>query len=321
MKVLVTGASGYVGSAVMKELVRRGHEVTGLIRSSPKAASVEKAGATPVVGNLFDTEPWSAAIKDADVIISATRPVRHGEKVSVAESHRRSYNHGKMVGNLLTAAQGSKVRCFILTYGVQGLGDHGERWVDENMEISPRGYERTVSGAFWHIDKTSRRTRIPITNMFIGWPYGPDGWFGSMARGILRGSFRIVGPGDNSLSLVHIDDLAAAYATVAEKTIFGSRFCIVDGSPVTQRELLEFVARKMGVEAPKETAVDAHAKRTSELSAELWSCSTRATGAKMMERILPALKHKDVYEGGTAVLEEMGLLAEEREAANKAVGF
>lgn len=321
MKILVTGASGYVGSAVVKELSKRGHKVMGLVRSAPKGALVEKAGATPVVGNLFDTGPWSAAIKDADVIISATRPVRHGEKVSVAESHRRSYNHGKMVGNLLTAAQGSRVKCLIMTYGIQGFGDRGDKWVDETAELMPMGYERTVSGAYWHIDKTSRRTRIPITNMFVGWPYGSDGWFGSIARGIMRGSCRIVGAGDNYLSLIHIDDLAAAYAEVAEKTMFGNRFCIADGNPVTQRELLEFIAEQTGSEPPKEAGVEAHAKRTSELAAELWTCSTRVSGEKMKERLLPELKYPDVFGGGLAMLEELGLLASDKDELPEAAGF
>lgn len=309
MKVFVSGASGFIGSAVVRELVSRGHEVTGLVRSASKATAVEKLGASTVIGNLYDPTAWTDAVKASDAVISATRPIRLGEKISVVESHRRSYNHGKMVGNILGAAANSNVRNVVLTYGVQGFGNCGTDWVDESALLSPVGYERTVSGAFWHIDKTSRRARIPITNMFVGWPYGPEGWLGSMARGMARGSVRMVGTGDNYLSMIHMDDLTAAYAEVVERGLFGARFCIVDGKPVTQRELLEIVADSTGSKMPRECGVDTHASRSCELAAEMWSCSTRVSGENMQKRLLPKLKHESVYEGFQSVMDELGLAA------------
>ena len=172
MKIFVTGGSGFIGSAICKQLVSQGHEVTGLVRRKSKADIVERTGATAVVGDLLEADSWTVPLRDADLIISASQPVRHGEKVSLSEARRRSYYHGQMVGNLFLAAEGSGAKGVIVTYGVQGFGNRGDQWVMENDEINPYGYERSVSGAYWHIDKTSRKTRVPLLNVFTGWVYG-----------------------------------------------------------------------------------------------------------------------------------------------------
>jgi len=321
MKVLVTGASGFVGSAIVRELVSQGHEVAGLVRSPARAAAVEDMGAKPVVGNLFEPESWQGAVRESDIVISATRPVRHGSRLNLEDSHRRSYNHGRMVGNILSAAQGSRVKCVALTYGVQGMGDRERDWVDERTELRPAGYEHTVSGAFWHIDKTSRKTRVPIINIFTGWPYGEAGWLVDTARDLQRGSFKMVGTGSNYLSLIHIDDLAAVYARIVEKVPAGNRFCLVDGAPVSQRELIGLIAECVGAPSPKKTDFASYSARAGELQAQAWCCSTRVSGEKMKQRLLPTLRYPSVYEGVPAALEAAGLLVNDTRELKKASGF
>jgi len=140
MKIFVTGGSGFIGSAICKQLVSQGHEVTGLVRRKSKTDIVEQTGASAVVGDLLEADSWTVPLRDADLIISASQPVRHGEKVSLSEARRRSYYHGQMVGNLFLAAEGSGAKGVIVTYGVQGFGNRGDQWVMENDEINPYGY-------------------------------------------------------------------------------------------------------------------------------------------------------------------------------------
>ncbi len=260
MKIFVTGGSGFIGSAICKQLVSQGHEVTGLVRRKSKTDIVEKTGASVVVGDLLEADSWTVALRDADLIISASQPVRFGEKVSLSEARRRSYYHGQMVGNLFLAAEGSSAKGVVVTYGVQGFGNRGDQWVMENDEINPYGYERSVSGAYWHIDKTSRKTRVPLVNVFTGWVYGPGGWFETLARGIRNGTMRIIGDGNNYMSFVHVDDLARAYGKMAETLPFGERYCIVDGNPVTQREMANFVAKIIGGRTPKNVEMESYAQ-------------------------------------------------------------
>jgi nucleoside-diphosphate-sugar epimerase len=69
MHMFVTGASGWVGSAVVDELVQAGHRVTGLVRSDEKAAVLAKAGAQPVMGTLDDLDLLRTASVAADAVV------------------------------------------------------------------------------------------------------------------------------------------------------------------------------------------------------------------------------------------------------------
>jgi len=320
MRILVTGAAGQAGSAVTRELVRLGHDVTGIVRTPARAVNVEEAGARVVLGNLFDPPSYNYELRRAEVLVSMSRPLRVGKPMSIKESHRRSYNHGKMIGNLLYEAQGTGIKCAILTYGVQAFGDCGDKWLDPSSDIDPVGYERSVAGAFWHIDKTSRKTRIPIVNVFSGWSYGPGGWFESFARDVQDGKHRIIGDGSNYLSLIHIEDLARAYGRLVEKMPIGKRYCLVDGNPVTQREIVERVAELTGAPTPKETDFARASAHVGELMAESWSSSVRVSGDLMKKDIMPELAYPDFYSGSASVIEELGMTAQS-EVEAKAVGF
>ena len=315
MKIFVTGGSGFIGSAICKQLVSQGHEVTGLVRRKSKTDIVEQTGASAVVGDLLEADSWTVALRDADLIISASQPVRHGEKVSLSEARRRSYYHGQMVGNLFLAAEGSSAKGVIVTYGVQGFGNRGDQWVMENDEINPYGYERSVSGAYWHIDKTSRKTRVPLVNVFTGWVYGPGGWFETLARGIRNGTMRIIGDGNNYMSFIHVDDLAQAYGKMAETLPFGERYCLVDGNPVTQREMANFIAKVIGGRTPKSVEMESYARLAGDLAAESMSCSTRVLGDRTRKILMPELKYPSYMDGMPAVIEAMGILHREEKAA------
>src|SRR5438309_37534 len=66
MRIFLTGATGYIGSAVLDALVRGGHDVTALVRDKSKAQQVAKRGGHPVVGNLAEPESFRAAAEAQD---------------------------------------------------------------------------------------------------------------------------------------------------------------------------------------------------------------------------------------------------------------
>lgn len=315
MDVFVTGASGFLGSAIMRRLVADGHVVTGLVRKSSDAEAVESAGAAAVVGDLLEPGTWKSVMPQTDLVISAAAPVRWGEKASFADARRRSYLHGQMVGNLFLAAQNTKVRGVALTYGVTGFGDTGGKAVNEFQELDPRGYERSISGAYWHIDKTSRKTRVPLINVFVGWAYGPGSWFQSSVSAIMDGSFRVVGDGGNYMSLVHIDDVAEAYSRIAAKVPLGERFCLVDERPATQREFFDHAAKLLGCPPPRGMDPETWKAVAGDLAAETMTCSVRVT-AERTRRILGLVPAWPDWRAGVArVVDDMGLSLKQEKAA------
>src|SRR3954451_23191352 len=71
MRIFLTGATGYVGAAVLDALVRAGHEVTALVRNNEKARAVGKRGAHPVIGSLADLESFRGSAEAQDGYIHA----------------------------------------------------------------------------------------------------------------------------------------------------------------------------------------------------------------------------------------------------------
>ena len=66
MRIFLTGATGYIGGAVLDVLVRGGHEVTALVRDTQKAARITARGGHPIVGNLADPPSFRAAADEQD---------------------------------------------------------------------------------------------------------------------------------------------------------------------------------------------------------------------------------------------------------------
>src|ERR1700688_108894 len=122
MRIFVTGGSGFIGSAIITRLVEDGHDVDGLAHTTSRARVVEKAGARVVIGDLLEAGAWTSALSEADLVISASQPVRQSEKIYFEGARRRSFYHGKMVGNLFLAAAGTGVKGVVVTYGVNGFG-------------------------------------------------------------------------------------------------------------------------------------------------------------------------------------------------------
>ena len=69
MRVFVTGANGWVGSALVPELIAAGHKVTGLVRSEQKAQALRAAGGEPLLGSLGDLETLKRVASGADGVI------------------------------------------------------------------------------------------------------------------------------------------------------------------------------------------------------------------------------------------------------------
>ena len=82
MRIFLTGATGYIGSAVMDALMRSGHEVTALVRDPEKAEQVSRRGVRPILGELSRPASYSAAAESADSIVhTALESSKRSQKV------------------------------------------------------------------------------------------------------------------------------------------------------------------------------------------------------------------------------------------------
>ncbi|MHB8173020.1 MAG: NAD-dependent epimerase/dehydratase family protein [Nitrospirota bacterium] len=321
MKVFLTGASGFVGSAILKKLISAGHQVTGLIQDKENKDKITSAGGTPIVGDLLLPGPWKEAVLDHDVVISASSPFKITDKLSKDEAKRRADTHTEMIKNLLNATQGSKVQAIILTYHVTAFGSQGESWVSEVMPVKPIGLAVPIAEGYWDIEKAARKADVPVIEVFPGWTYGMGGWFSAyLVSGLTNGMPVLVGPGLNYKSLIHIDDLAEGYRLILDKMPVGERYCLVDSHPVRQKDLVDFVARELDRPTPKPTDYTLFAKQYGEVLAQTLESSVRVSNNKAKRELGFMPKWDSFCHGIPDILGKMDLLPEKREFP-KAAGF
>jgi nucleoside-diphosphate-sugar epimerase len=238
MRVFLTGASGFIGSAVAAAFARAGYEVHGLVRSADKGRALAALEVVPVVGSLDDPAKLAEAARSCSVLVHAA-----------AESSPRMFELDRSaVTTLLAVAADSRLpRTFLYTSGVWVYGDTGDEMVDESSVLNPAplvaprvDVERTVLGA----NSGALRTLV----LRPGCVYGGSGsltatWFESAES---HGAARVVGDGNNRWAMVHVADLADLYVRAAESGLGGEVFNATDRSRFTVADCARAASRAAG---------------------------------------------------------------------------
>ncbi len=206
MRVFVLGGTGRIGSAVVRELVSRGHEVHGLARSDASANKHADLGATPFPGDIASPERWVRALPRLDAMIHAACDF----SAAMGEIDRR------LLDLLLPAlaAQPKKPR-FIYTGGCWLFGATGDDAATEQTPFRP------LPAFAWMVPSLQRVLAAPGIDGIVIHPamvYEPAGGvFLRMAREAReRGAIRVVESESVRWPLVHSDDLATLYALALE---------------------------------------------------------------------------------------------------------
>jgi nucleoside-diphosphate-sugar epimerase len=254
MKIFITGASGFIGSAVASAFARAGHEVRGLVHTPAKAAALAAREIEPVVGSMDDPKTYAAAAAASSVLVHCAAEY----SAQYMELDRRT------IVSLVETAQASKLpRAFVYTSGVWIYGDTGEGRADESSPVNPPAlvgsravHERLVLGA----SSGGLRTIV----LRPGCVYGASGsltahWFESAEK---RGAARIVGDGNQRWAMIHVDDLADLYLRAAESTLGGEVFNATDRSRFTVMECARAASRAAGGNGKVETSSIAEAAKS-----------------------------------------------------------
>jgi nucleoside-diphosphate-sugar epimerase len=207
MRIFLTGATGYVGSAVLDALVRAGHEVTALVRNTEKAERVSRLGVDPIVGDLSKAVSYQPAATAADAIVhTAFEYSKNGQNVDRVA-----------IDTLMSAAErrasSGLPASLVYTSGVWVLGD-ARTPADESTPVQPvplvawrPEHERVVLGAGRGV-----RTVVVRPGIVYG---GARGIIGDLLKDALNGLVRIVGEGKNHWPCIYDRDLADLYVRVA----------------------------------------------------------------------------------------------------------
>lgn len=257
MRYFVTGASGWIGSATVAELIAAGHQVSGLARSDASAAAVTAAGADAVRGTIDDLDVLrdAAAASDGVVHLAFKHDIAFsGGFQEAAEADRRA------VDALGEALAGSD-RPLVLASGVAGLKP-GRLATERDMpqvDGSPVSLRAVTAEAVLALaPRGVRSSVVRISPTAHG-----DGDHGFVASLIAfardKGSAGYIGDGANRWPAVHRSDAARLFALAVDKAPAGSVLHAVAEQGVPFREVAETIGRHLGVPAVSVAPEDAGA--------------------------------------------------------------
>jgi nucleoside-diphosphate-sugar epimerase len=237
MRIFLTGATGYIGSAILEASLRAGHQVTALVRDPEKAEQVSLRGGRPIVGELGKPAGYVAAAEDADVIIHAA-----------SEKSKRQVELDRLAIETLLAAAGRRIdsgraAAFIYTSGIWVLGDtDGPAGEDSPLKPTPlvawrpehEGLVRTLSRS------GQIRTVIVRPGIVYG---GARGIISDLLKNAKNGLVRVVGDGSNHWPCVYDRDLADLYVKLATHPEASGIFHANDEADERVADIVEAIAR------------------------------------------------------------------------------
>lgn len=236
MKVFVTGASGFVGSAVVQELLGAGHQVLGLARSDASASAIEKAGAQVHRGSLTDLESLERGAAAADGVIHTA--FVHDDFSKMAEAGVIDLAAIEAMGSVL------KGKPLVVTNGLAGLAQG--RVALESDPSGPGARFASDRATFALAEKGVRATLVRLPPTVHG--ENDPNFLAHLVR-IAKANAVSAYPGDgtNRWSAVHRLDAATVYRLALEKGVAGSVFHAVAEEGLTTRQLAEAIGRVLGV--------------------------------------------------------------------------
>jgi len=267
MNIFLTGATGYIGSAVADALKKAGHSVTGLARSDEAGGKLHLKGVASHRGDLTSPESLAGAASALDGVI-----------------HTGTTNDGRVdqaaIRAMLDAMKGSN-KPLVYTSGVWVLGNTGDKPADENAPLNPTALvawrpavERMV------LESAQKGVRAIVIRPALVYGHG-----GGIPADLVKsaredGAARYVGRGENRWPAIDVDDLADLYLRALEHGPAGTLLHATDGSAYRVKEIAEAASAGAGKGGRTAAWPLEEARKTLGAYADALVLDQRVSGAK-----------------------------------------
>ena len=239
--VLVTGATGFIGSRLVNELINKGYDVTSLIRKGKEGNSKSNI----IYGDLTDERIDFKDLKfDCVFHLASHTPLEKNKKVLEKvnlEGTKKLFQEIKSI-----------TKSIIYISGLGVYGETGEAVIDESQNYNPNtNFVKIRLDAEKYLKDNSVEHKIDFAVVHFGDVYGPDGWFYEMlVKRLKKNTFRMPKGGNYYKGFVHVEDAVGSIIAILEKQAFGESFIIADSMPVSFKEFSNFTADQINARHP-----------------------------------------------------------------------
>ena len=247
MRILMTGATGFVGQVLLGRFLREGHTVTAWVRA-PQAARAQLAPQTQVVDAAGGKAALIAAVEQTEAIINlAGTPIAEGRWTKA----RRQRIEESRVGltNLLVDAVGAAARrpeVLVSASAVGYYGDRGDEPLDESS-LPGTGFLAEICVAWERAALRAEGLGLRVLRPRFGVVLGPGGGFlGRLLPLVRKGLGAPLGSGRQFLPWIHIEDLADVVASALADPRYQGAVNLVAPQPIRMAELMQAMGRAAG---------------------------------------------------------------------------
>ena len=244
---LVTGASGFVGSAVARALIARGMHVRVLMRPNASRVNIRELHCEPVVGDMRDEASMAAAMKGARYLFHVAADYRLWAR-DPGEIERNNLQGARAT---MGAALKAGVEKVVYTSSVAALKPGGDETQRHTEQSVIGAYKRSKLVAEREVERLIEKERLPAVLVAPSTPIGPRDVKPTPTGRIIveAATGRMPAFVDTGLNLVHVDDVAHGHLLALDKGRIGENY-ILGGEDVALQDMLGDIAFLSGRRAP-----------------------------------------------------------------------
>lgn len=312
---LVTGASGFVGSAVARRLIDAGHQVRALLRPASSRRNVDGLPLDIALGDLTDRTSLERALDGCDALFHVAADYRLWIRGDPGALYRANVDG---TDNVMQAAAAAGVSRIIYTSSIATLnpgadGTPGTEETPAALDDMIGHYKRSKWQAEMRVRQLALENRLPVVIVNPSAPVGPrDVKPTPTGRMILDAALgRMPGYIDTGLNLVHVDDVADGHLLAYQHGRIGERY-ILGGQNLSLREILSAIARLCG-RRPPSIRIPHHVLLPIAHLSETWARLSKREPRVPLDGVRMARKH--MYFSSEKARRELGYRARPVETA------
>lgn len=251
-RVLITGASGFVGSAVLRALATRGFQLRALVRPSSPRTNLRGVSCEIVQGDMRDPESMGRAAADVRYLFHVAADYR----LWAPKPKEIVYNNLEGTRTVMKAAQRARVEKIVYTSSVATLKPMDGEGADETSRLEERdaigAYKRSKIAAERLVVRMIAAENLPAVIVHPSTPIGPHDVKPTPTGRMIIEAFmgRIPAFVDTGLNLVHVDDVAKGHVLALERGKVGQGY-ILGGQNATLQDMLSAIAPLAGRRPPR----------------------------------------------------------------------